>query len=161
MKQTTITFNLDGLDDMKKAIGGSYRARIGILGGKGSAIHKGSGLSNAELGLIQMFGSVAAGIVSRDFLLMPIQYNQQDLLKTISGGYIKAAFERGDYKQVFKLIGIKCEEYVQKAFETGGFGLWQPLKPATIKAKGSSAILIRFGELRRSISSTVVNGSSS
>lgn len=157
MKQTKITFNLDGLEDMKKKIGNTYRTRVGFLGGKAITDH--GSLTNAELALIHIFGSLTNNLPARDMLLMPIEKNRRELIGAISSGQMKAAFESGDYKKMFQLLGVKAEEFVQMAFDTGGFGLWAPLKPATIKAKGSSAILIHFAQLRRAVSSDVVEQS--
>lgn len=155
MKQTKISFNLDGLEDMKKEIGDTWRARVGILGSHAARTDPDSGLNNAELGVIQMFGSITNNIPPRDFLLMPIKQNSQEITRAMATPSARAAFERKDYKRLFQLLGAKAEEIVQLAFESGGFGKWPPLKPATIARKGSSAILIDTGQLRRAISSDV------
>ena len=44
---------------------------------------------------------------------------------------------------------------MQEAFETGGFGAWEPIKEATSSRKGSSQILIDSSQLRRSVISKV------
>lgn len=169
MMKTEVKYNIQGLNNLAKSIGGNYTARVGIIGSKASQEHtlkkngfKGvarsqtEGLSNSQIGAIQMFGSVTANIPPRDFLRMPIQFNQRQILRAMQTSMVKTAVEKGEYKKVFKLLGAVAEGFVQKAFETGGFGQWLPLKAGTKARKGSSAILIDTGQLRRAISSDVV-----
>lgn len=173
MKQTKISFNLDGLEDIKKQVGNTYRTRVGIIGNKAAQnhllenrgykenrTHKTSTISNSELGLIQMFGSITNGIPPRDFLLMPLITKHREIIQAFGSGSIRDAFARGDYKKMFVLLGIKAEEIVQNAFETGGFGQWAPNETATINRKGSSSPLIDTGQLRRAVTSDVVSNSS-
>lgn len=172
MKQTKITYNLSGLDEFKKVAGNSYRARVGIIGDKAAQDHvlekhgerqsfrtSDKSISNAEIGVIQMFGSITNNIPPRDFLLMPIQKNQAAIIKGMNSGAVKAAIARKDIKKVFQLLGLIAEGIVQQAFETSGFGLWAPNKPSTVDRKGSSRPLIDTGQLRRAISSDVVKAS--
>ena len=44
-----------------------------------------------------------------------------------------------------EVLGIAGVQTVEEAFRTGGFGRWRSLKPATIRRKGSAAILIDSG----------------
>lgn len=154
--QTKITFDLSGLDGFKKSIASTYKTRVGVLGEKASR-SDGGGINNAELGMIQMFGSVTNNIPPRDFLKLPIELNRREIISEMQkSGSVRAAIDKGNYKQVFVLLGLIAEGYVAKAFETGGFGQWPPLKASTIAQKGSSAPLIDTGQLKRSISSDVV-----
>ena len=157
MRTSSIRVNLDGLEDIKHQVGNRYRARVGILGSHASRTN--GELDNATLGVIHMFGSVARNIPPRDFLVMPIETKKRELIRAIATGSMRDAFKRGDYKRMFALLGAKAEEIVQQAFETGGFGRWPPLKPQTIARKGSAAILIDTGQLRRAITSDVVSQS--
>lgn len=158
MKQTEIRFNLDGLEEIKERVGKTYRTRVGIIGSKAGQEHEG-GITNAELGLIQMFGSLTRGIPARDFLLMPLMTKHREIIQSFGSASIRAAFAAGDYKKMFVLLGVKAEEIIQEAFETSGFGRWQKNAYSTIQQKGSSRPLIRWGELRRSITSDVVKQS--
>jgi len=172
-KQTEIRFNLDGLDDIKKAIGDKYVTRVGIINDKAGQIDGDSGLSNAQLGFIQMFGSITNNIPPRDFLSMPLQHESKDLIKALSANDVKAAFAARNYKKVMALLGVAAEEIIQRAFETGGFGQWSPNaeitinggwmknkksgKPFFVKGKKSEQPLIDKGELRDAITSDVVS----
>lgn len=158
MKQTNIRFNLDGLEDIKKQVGSTYRTRVGIIGSKAGQVHEG-GITNAVLGLIQMFGSLSRGIPSRDFLLMPLMLKKREIIQSFGAGSMRAAFANGNYKRMFELLGVKAEEIVQEGFETSGFGKWKKNADSTIRQKGSSRPLIRWGEFRRSITSDVISKS--
>lgn len=161
MKQTKISMNLDGLDDLKKAVGTSLRARVGILGNHAARTQPGGSINNAELGLIQMFGSVTNNIPARDFLLMPIETKKRELLKAMGGSASREAFARKDFTKMFEILGTTAVGFVDEAFATGGFGQWPPNTPSTVAQKGSSAPLIDTGELRKSISFDVVKAGSS
>lgn len=158
MNQTKLTVNLDGLEEIKKKVGASMRARVGVLGAHGVR-KNGDGITNAELLLIHMFGSVSRNIPPRDPLLMPIERNRRELIRQLGSGPMRAAFMRGDYKLMFEILGNAAENFVHEAFDTGGYGMWPPDAPATISAKGSSAILIDTRQLERSITHDVVKQS--
>lgn len=180
MKTTEITLNLDGLEEMKNAIGSSMRARVGVLGGSqhqnehlASKNFKNNtaatrrvpaddaGLSNAELMLIMMFGSLKKNIPARDPLLTPLIRHRRELIQKLGTGSMRAAFMAGDYKKMFTLLGIAAEGIVQEAFETSGDGSWKGNAQSTIDAKGSSQPLIDTAQLRQSISSDVARAGSS
>lgn len=170
-KQTEIRVNLDGLTKLRKQLGGGVYARIGILGGGGehmkveSKTIKGkfhrvasktpSGMTNADIGVIQEFGSDTAGIHPRSFLRMPIEYCKRRIVKFIGTPEIKDDIERGNVLTVFKKIGIFCEGIVLEAFETQGFGNWAPNAESTIRAKRSDHPLFDSGQLKNSITSDV------
>lgn len=156
MKQTKITMNLDGLEDIRKKVGKSLKARVGIIGSNGSE-DRGGGINQATLGLIQMFGSITNKIPPRDFLLMPIEFKKREVLKSMGGSAARAAFKSGDYRKMFVILGQAAEAAIQEAFATGGFGMWAKNSYETIRRKGSNAPLIDTAELRKSISSDVVN----
>lgn len=153
-EQSRVDFNLDGLEKFINEAQG-YRARVGILGDKAPRFD-GAELTNAEIGVVQIFGSITNGIPPRDFLLMPIQHNEQQLVKSMATAAVKAAVEASDFKKVFGLLGAVALGYVQQAFETAGFGQWAPNAPATIDKKGSSRPLIDTAQLRRAQSWDVV-----
>lgn len=52
-------------------------------------------------------------------------------------------------------LGIACENVIQDAFSSGGFGFWKFILPSTVRRKGSARELIDTGQLRRSITSKV------
>lgn len=157
-KQTEIKFDLKGLDNFNDDIANSYRARVGILGSNAARSDE-SGIDNATLGVIQMFGSLTKNIPPRDFLFMPIQTHARELLQVMSKSSVKKAIAAGDIKRVYDLLGAAALEFVLMAFETAGFGQWAPNAPKTIVKKGSDRPLIETGQLRRAQTNDTVKKS--
>lgn len=147
--KTKITANLDGLEKWRKQIANEYIARVGVLG---SGIHdQKSGLTNATLGLIQLFGSISRNIPARDWLIMPIERQKREIIKAMQGAAARDAFQKGDYKRVMQLLGAAAEAAVHEGFETGGWGQWQDIKESTKRAKKSDKILWHTDQLNRSV----------
>ena len=148
-------FSLPNLEKLNKNLKKKYIAKVGILGSKASTQHGDSGQTNASIGAVHEFGSYSDNIPRRSFLKDPFHEKQTAIVNKVAQ-LIKANKLENDFTlKVFKLIGIYGESIVQEAFETGGFGKWQPLSQQTIDKKKSDSILIDTGELRRSITSTV------
>lgn len=156
--QTKISYNIDGLNEIIKEMNGQYVTRVGILGEAG-AREGDSELGNAEIGLVHEFGSVSRGIPPRSFLRFPLEFKSKELVESIKTGFSAYFFEKKEFKKVHELLGLKAEEIVQDSFESGGFGQWPELADSTVAAKGSSQPLIDTAQLRRSITSDVVNAS--
>lgn len=147
------------LNNLVKAMSQKAVVRIGIMGAKNSKHTsddgKGGMLTNAEIGAIHEFGSLSGHLPARSWLRMPIHKGAAFIVKKAKEE-IKVMAEKGSILPILVNIGIRCEQFIQRAFASRGFGEWEPIKPATKKAKGSSAILIDTGQLRRSVSSKVV-----
>lgn len=158
MKQSEVKSNLDGLEKFRREIGNQYITRVGILGSHATR-DSDSSINNAELGLIQIYGSITNNIPPRDFLVMPIEMKRRELVKILAGSTSREAFARGNYKRIFEIMGVAAVGFVDEAFATGGFGMWAPNKPATIRRKHSSAPLIDQAELRKAQTFDVVNKS--
>ena len=77
----------------------------------------------------------------------------QSLFHFVIGFYLFLSLS--GIEKILELVGIYGESIVQEAFETGGFGAWEPIKEATANRKGSSQILIDSSQLRRSVISKV------
>ena len=92
----------------------------------------------------------------RSFLREPM-LQKQDLINA----YIKQGWNsilNGNSPAITELnkVGMVGQEVSKGAFATGGYGTWKKLNPQTIKAKGSSEILIDTSKLVNSIHSWVV-----
>lgn len=176
VKQTQIKVDLTGLNDLIQKLGKDHYTKVGILGGNAAEKHKNSEtvtlksgkrvrmssgvespFTNAEIAVIHEFGSVSRNIPPRSFLRMPIEEKKNELIRFLGSTRVKTLFDSGDIKKIFKILGIEAERIVQRAFESRGFGRWDPNAPSTIAAKGSSAPLIDTSQLRRSITSKVVS----
>ena len=138
---------------MVKACGDGSVVNVGIFGSKTDRNGKGA-QTNAEIGAIHEFGSFSKNIPQRSFLRMPIEHEREKIMEAVVAEVGDLA-QSGTKHKLLVHIGHECENAIQRAFETHGFGAWPPDKPATFKAKGSSAPLIDTGQLRRSIASEV------
>lgn len=155
MAASSTTIDLGKLDAIRQQLLKGYYAKVGILSDKP---HDGTDFGMVELGTIHEFGSITNNIPPRSFLRMPLLEKKKDLVNVLATRTVATMLENGNIKDIFKVLGVKAQAIIQDAFATGGFGKWKDINPATKKAKGSSAILIDTGELRRSISSAVVKG---
>ena len=158
----SVEVDLERLTLIQKALGARYAARVGILGKTASrkAGEKGTGPTNAFVGLVHEKGSKSGGIPRRSFLADTF-FRKGKRLTQIRGRLWKWFTGRDPtparFKQVYGALGHQGEVLVDEAFDTGGFGAWPKLKASTIKRKGSSAILIDTAQLRRAITSDVVS----
>ena len=94
----------------------SMRARVGILGSHAARTEKGSPLNNAELGAIQMFGSLTKNIPPRDFLYMPVESHSKEIMKEMQKDTVRKAVSQGDYKKVYSLLGSAALQWVLELF---------------------------------------------
>jgi len=119
----------------------------------GSQIY-GDGQTIMTIGAIHEFG--AGNSPKRSFLRTPFLMKEKEI-----GAFIAKQFEKTldgeDIDNALGLIGAYCTNISKKAFTTNGFGEWEGLKPATVRAKGSSQVLIDTGTLRNSITWAVRN----
>ena len=184
MKKTGLKVNIAPLKALGQALkdldDGNYHVQIGIFGDKAArresvalgawAVEEGKsrhiagekkatsgGLTNAELGFIHEMGSKTRDIPRRSFLLDTFKLMPGTLMEMMKADVL-TLFKAGKIPLFLKRVGLAAEILVQKAFDTGGFGRWQPIKRGTIARKGSSAILIDTGQLRNSIASRAVRG---
>ena len=128
-----VTLNLDGLNKVYKALNSTHTLKVGILGDKASVNHEGSELTNAEIGAIQEFGSVANKIPARSFLQMPLSHKLPEVLNKRD---VKSAFEEsledGTLDGFLEVLGEGCVNIVKDAFENSGYGSWKENAPITI-----------------------------
>lgn len=150
----TVKYNNSGLKNIINGMKKNYAARVGILGDKNN--REDGVLTNAEIGAVHEFGSISRKIPRRSFIRLPLEVKLPDWIKKHGDDYF--VFAEKDALDVFYTgLGLDAEGMIAEAFETGGFGTWEPDSPRTIQRKGSDKILIDTSELRNSISSEVVN----
>lgn len=147
---TTSTFNMDGLKGILKALEGKASiGRVGILGSSSRADGK---ATNALIGAVHEFGT--STVPMRSFLRMPLT---ERLAKTLqaSGAFSESALndviKQGSMKPWVEKMSIEAVGVVLDAFDTGGFGRWQALSPATLEQKKVKMVLVETQQLRNSI----------
>lgn len=171
MESRIIKSDFSGLTTFLKGISENHVINVGIFGnktGRQKTEHrmvKGkmrsfkskeeSTQTNAEIGALHEFGSFTKHIPARSFLRLPLHQKQKEIVAEASQG-AAALLAKGQVVLVLKRLGIACENWIQRAFETRGFGAWKANAPSTIRRKGSSQPLIDTAQLRRSIASKVV-----
>lgn len=169
-------------EDIQK--NGKARVHVGILGGSAGRVGEGKavkpsavvakgwdaaslekaqrereanqGITNPELGAIHEFGVVDSNIPSRSFLRMPVIQELPAALKATNRDQWHKIIVTKGIKGALGILGAYALDVIHLAFDTGGFGAWQPLKPRTIKRKGSNAILIDTAQMRQAITAEVV-----
>lgn len=152
-----------------------YTVRIGIIGSKATQQHKGSELTNAEIGTFHEFGT--SRMPQRSFLVMPISTKlnfNQDEMKEMKKFLFKQLFLKKAPEEFYKGLLSKALEAVNNCFATGGFGEWKPLAASTYARRSAKLpkrvtkrsltywynhpILTDTGQLRRSISGKIIKG---
>lgn len=166
MSGRILSSDFDGLNRIVKALGSKEVIKVGILAGKanrnaagsrrksgGHKVLKGTAAAqnNAEVGYLHEMGSFSRGIPARSFLIASVHHEEKRIAKIGMIG-IRRALIAGNARLGLRDIGVACLAAINKAFDVGGLGKkWPALKPSTVAAKGSAAILIDTGQLRRSI----------
>lgn len=145
-------FNSKALQKMLKTLKDVPHVKVGILGDKNA--RRDGKETNASIGAKHEFGE--DGLPMRSFLRVPITQHMQSYLEE-SGLFDKKSTEKilasGDLTSFVAKIGIVAENIVADAFDTGGFGRWQP---SNMKFKTNAQTLVETQQLRNSISSEVV-----
>jgi len=150
---TQINFKIDGLERIRKNLEQTKLvAKLGIFGDKGKRDDE-TVQTNADIGAFLEFGTKK--MPRRSFLLDPLTIKGKELTKKTEQIIDRYIDEENGIEKILELVGIYGESIVQEAFETGGFGAWEPIKEATANRKGSSQILIDSSQLRRSVISKV------
>lgn len=152
-------------EELKKA--GGSRVNVGVLAGRAARPATGTyseegykegeqALNNAEIGAVHEFGSKSSKIPERSFLRVPVVNElPKEVAKIKAVKFVKVILEQG-MKTALQNLGVIGEQVVDKAFETRGYGKWEPNAPFTIAKKGSDQPLIDHAFLRKSITSAVV-----
>ena len=155
--EAKFTSDMSKLDKFVKGINQSdkYIVKLGILGDK-SARDDTSSTDNAAVGAAMELGVLSEHIPARSFLRMPL-FQKIDLILQTAGQGAEALLAAGNIKQVLHNLGAACEMVVAMAFESGGFGTWRKLKPATImrKIQHNPKPLINTTQLEDSITHVV------
>ena len=167
-----VKIDTTGLDNLLTVAEKKYAVRVGILGNKAHAKHRmetgdlkkhgghkignnASELTNAEIGLRHEKGVKSEHLPRRSWLVTPLEDHLPENLNKIGEETIEMIIKH-QWLPAYQELGIICEQIIQRGFETGGFGKWKVLSKFTIQQKGSSAILIDTAQLRKSVTSTVV-----
>ncbi len=148
----TVKGDFSKLNKLVEGLSKKTYVDVGILGESNET--KDEEITLAGIMAVHEFGSTKRSIPARSWLRMPLETGSEDIEKTVRPK-VEKLLEEGDIEGVFNLLGVACEARIQKGFDTGGFGDWDPLQPETIRRKGSDAILIDTGAARQAVTSKV------
>lgn len=127
--------------------------KIGILESAGK--HKDSDFTVAEVGMVHEFGG--KDIPQRSFIRSTHDEIKDMVFEKMKHVKIDVLLRRTTVFKALSLVGLMVQRAIQKKI-TDGDSTWEPLKPETIKKKGSSKPLIDTGQLRASIRYEVKEG---
>lgn len=160
MSSSFVKADLSKLNRLIQELEKNSYVDIGIIE---TSMYPDSGKSVAEVGATHEFGTDKAGrgkntkLAERSFIRMPLEEKGKEIQKDAEYN-LEENLAEGKIDKVLSIIGESGVAQIQKAFETGGFGKWQPLAQNTINAKGSSSILIDQAILRKSMNYSVTRG---
>lgn len=175
--EANVKASLDGLNQLLKTLNNEYFLRVGIIGSQAKKEHgKGEELTNAKLGTIhEQPNNDGKKMPKRSFLEMPLKLKldfkeNAQTAKEIKKAAWKEIFLKNKPQNFFNMLGAKALDIVIGAFETNGYGEWQPWSEAyekqrVNKVKGKKKreqfwlnhnILTDTGKLRNSISFKVM-----
>ena len=102
----------------------------------------------AMVAAVHEFGSPSQGIPERPFLRVSIEANKPKYAKISAAGLRQILRGKSSTDAVLAVMGEAAVGDVKQRIRSGDF---TPLKPATIKRKGSSRPLIDTGQMEQSI----------
>lgn len=174
----TFTLEMKGLKDLRRKLNAARNSHVDV-GIFASHNARDDGETNAAVGAKMEFGSTEestpsevqvnargreyeitptwSGNPARSFLEMPLTTELPSIVRG-DAAHLASLFVTDGHKLVLEQIGFMGQAAVQEAFDTGGFGTWQPNSEKTKEWKGSDRPLIDSSQLRESISSRVVAG---
>lgn len=151
------TLNMTGLDKLIRLMGVKPpTAKVGILGTKVARDAKAGtegGLNNAEVGSFHEFGS--GNNPQRSFLRVPIAELLEKRMESsgaLDKDVLAEAVASGSLTPYMKKIAVLAEDIVLGAFDSGGYGKWQP---SNMAHKTNAQTLVETQQLRNSVTSEV------
>lgn len=158
-KRNSVTVTDRGWGNLQKLFAslGSQRptVKVGIFGGQ-----EPTGIGTVQLATIHEFGAPAANIPERSFLRSTMDRGKPEYLETMKKLLGLVIDGRATVHDVLELLGQRISADVKKYIATGP-GVPPPLRPATIRRKGSDRPLVDTGRMLASITYEVDAGEDS
>ncbi len=148
MEGAELKFDLTNLKNLVKQLGVKKEVQVGIF----EDSKRDDGTPNAQIGFEHEFGDPKERLPMRSFLRAPILEKGRQLADAVDASLEKDL----NLNNAYQALADEAEKIVEGAFESGGYGKWQPLSQEAIARKGNSKILIETGQLRDSVKSKVV-----
>lgn len=119
--------------------------KVGILGSAATK-SQAEGISIIELAAIHEFGSPAAGIPERSFIRRTLKERESEIAKITA--VLAKKFIRGELtlERALNQLGAQVAAMIKNTV-TAGEHIPPPLKPATVRRKGSDRPLVDTGRM--------------
>jgi hypothetical protein len=147
----------DNTKQLEATLARAKALRLNVGFPRSTAARNEGEIDNPTLAAIHTNGSPARNIPARPFLVPGIESEEKKLVKILEDG-LKQALKQNAPDLVdaaYERTGQAAVGAVQRYMVKGVFA---PLKPATIRRKGSSKPLIDTGQLRQAVSYEVSGG---
>lgn len=118
---------------------------VGVQGELAAASH--GDVSNVEVATWQEFGT-STGVPERSFIRAPIEEGRANIAQMVEKSATKIVTGKSTVDKELSLWGERLVGVMKRRISAG---ISPPLKPETIRRKGSSKPLIDSGQLRNSI----------
>lgn len=154
----TVKTNFSGIQLLRRQVGEleAGRVQVGLFSDTAArSADRGRISDNPSLGAIHEFGDPKHAIPERSFIRMPLMTQLGPQLLAKGASWLFVLRTRGA-KRTLALLGALAEDVIQEAFSTAGFGQWPELRPATVRKKGSSRILIESAQMRKAVAFRVI-----
>ena len=113
-------------------------------------------MSSADIAAVHEFGSEDGTIPERSFLRAGSDHYSEEIGEAFSTAFRKITTgERVSARRELERIGLFGQAKIREYITVVGQGVWPDISEATKKAKGSTAILIDTGQLRRDVTYSV------
>lgn len=129
------------------------RSKTGKVLKKANTTKRSSGMTVAQIAVVHEFGAPLVGIPARP-VMGQTNKKYRPVLGTLQAKILQQIYDgKLTETEALKQLGVFWEGRIKAMFREG---IFKPLKPATIAAKGSSVPLIDTAQLRNSVTSRVV-----
>jgi hypothetical protein len=136
-------------ESLRRTFGAAARSKprveVGVFSDRKHSGKRG-GISMGELALVHEFGSLAANIPERSFLRRTFRRKEREIAAAAAKAARKVVSGKGTFNQALAEIGKFAAAEVKKTIKRGPY-IPPPLKPETIRRKGSTRPLVDTGQL--------------
>ncbi len=138
-----------GLGELVKFFEESKPIKIGVL--SSTAAREDGDANNAEIGFLNEFGTSKIPARSWLFATFLSRGRIDEVAASIKRGFEEDIAHGREPKKVMERFGQSLVAKIQEAFDSEGFGEWEPNAPSTQDKKGRNSPLIDKGWLMKSV----------
>lgn len=161
-----VRLNVRGIAALRTVVAGfrNARVKVGLLGNHADrfdASWNKMAKNNPTIGMEHEFGVArnpwGRRTPARSFLRMPLMTRLPKKIEMIGAATWRAIILKRSLADALANLGAAAKATIQEAFNTGGWGQWQPISVQQMKRKGGrTVILIDSAQMRKAVTSKVV-----